>query len=103
MEADLKRWSLKIDRLVAKTELVGAHPSFDTLTYIDELKALHAVARSKLETFKARGDRGGARLEAELELAWKEADAAFKKPKPRTSGAQFDSEADRRLRQCKSR
>lgn len=82
IEADLKRWSLKIDQLVARTQLRGAHPSFDALTYIDELKALHAIALSELESFKAGEGKERPRPKARMKRAWKEADAAFKRPRP---------------------
>jgi hypothetical protein len=82
MEAQLKRWGLKIDRLAAKTEIVGVQTGFDTLMHIDELKALHAIAEAKLLEFKVAVDTSRARLETEMTDAGNDLEAAFKKPMP---------------------
>jgi hypothetical protein len=82
MEAQLKQWSLKIDILAVKTQRSGTQAGFDALMYIDELKALHAIAQSKLDAFKSAGDTERARLKAEMKSAWNELAAAFKKPQP---------------------
>jgi len=75
MEAQLKRWSLKINTLAAKTQ-ARIPTSFDTLMHIDELKVLHAITQSKLIEFKAMKDTM-ARLKAEMESAWNDLDAAL--------------------------
>ena len=82
MEAQLKRWSLKIEKLAAKTQRAGVQARFDALMYVDELKAAHAVAQSKLIEFKAAGETSRARLEGELKGAWSDLDAAFKNLRP---------------------
>ena len=46
--------------------------------YVDELKALHAIAQSRFDEFRAAGDAGRAPLKAGMESAWNELDAAFK-------------------------
>ncbi len=78
MEAQLKRWSLTIDDLAAKTQKAGAGARFEDLTYLDELKALYAIAQSKLIGFKAAGNTERERLKAEMMSAWNELDAALK-------------------------
>jgi len=82
MEAQLKRWSLKIEKLAAKTQRAGVRARFDALMCIDELKAAHAVAQSKLIEFKAVEETSRARLGAELKSAWNDLDAAFKNLRP---------------------
>ena len=88
MEAQLKLWSLKIDHLAAKTQMAGVQARFDALMYVDELKALHAIAQAKLIEFKAAvlaaaaGDTKRTRLRAEMKRAWNELDAAFNSPGP---------------------
>jgi hypothetical protein len=84
MEAQLRRWSLKIDHLAARTQTAGVQARFDVLTYLDELKALHAVAQSKLVELKAlaTGDARCARLEAEMNVARDELAAALANPVP---------------------
>ena len=78
MEAQLKLWSLQINKLAAKIQSPGAQTGFDSLMYIDELKGLHAIAQWKFDEFKAAGSTGRARLKAEMESAWNELDVAFK-------------------------
>jgi len=86
MEEQLRLWSLKIDRLAAKTEMAGARTGFDALMYVDELKAMHAIARSKFDEFRAANDPERARLEPELKSAWNELEAAFTSPKRSRKG-----------------
>jgi uncharacterized protein (UPF0335 family) len=50
--------------------------------HIDELKALHAIAQSKLEEFRTAQATERARLEAEIKTALEDLKAAFKNPKP---------------------
>jgi len=82
MAAQLKRWSLKIESLAAKTQGVNARARFEDLMYIDELKALHAIAHSKFDEFRAAGAPERERLKAETKRAWDELGAALKNPKP---------------------
>jgi hypothetical protein len=79
MEAQLKLWSLKIKALAAKTQIVATPVRFDSLMHIDELKALHAIAQSKLLEYKAVRDTSR-RLKAEMEKAWNDLDAALQGP-----------------------
>jgi len=83
MEAQLKLWSLKIDALAAKTQKAGVRVGFDALIYIDELKALRAIAQARFDEFRAAGGADRKRLEAEMRSAWNELDAAFKNAKPK--------------------
>ena len=99
MEARLKLRSLQIDELVAKTQMPGVRAGFDTLMYIDELKALHAIAQSKFDEFRAAEDAGKTRLKPGMEGAWNELDAAFKAGNRRRRGGKSlragESKADR--------
>jgi hypothetical protein len=76
MEKQLRSWRRTIDRLAAAVHGVGTGEQFDALLYIDELKALHAVARFRLEAFKVAGSVERALLAAGLKGAWDEMDAA---------------------------
>jgi hypothetical protein len=82
LEAQLRLWSMKIDNLAAKTQMPGVQAGFDALMYIDELKALHAIALSKVDQFRAAGDTERVHLKVEMKSAWNELAAAFKNPKP---------------------
>jgi hypothetical protein len=82
MDVQLKRWSLMIDHLAAKTQAAGDRAGFEAIIYVDELKSLHAIALLKLDEFRAGEDTGRARLKAEMKNAWEDLDAAFKRPMP---------------------
>jgi len=82
MEAQLKLWTLNIDHLSAEAQVAGVQARFDTLMRIDELKALHAIAQSKIEKFKAADVPERTTVQAEMKAAWKELEAAFKHLKP---------------------
>ena len=81
MESQLKRWRLKIDQLATKTQLAGGQAGFDALMHVDELKALHAIAQSKVDEFRTRPAEERARLKAELKRAYGDLDAAFMGPR----------------------
>jgi hypothetical protein len=88
MEAQLRLWASKIAHLAAKIQVAGVRTRFETLVHIDELKALHAIAESKLIAFKAAApaatarDSQRTRLRTEMERAWNELDAAINNPRP---------------------
>jgi hypothetical protein len=82
MEAQLERWSSQIDRLAAKVQGAGGESGFDTLMYVDELKALHVIAASKLIELKEAEEATRTRLQAAMKRAWAELEAAFKRPMP---------------------
>jgi hypothetical protein len=82
MEAQLKQWGVRIDSLAAKTQAVGVQARFDSLMYVDELKALRAIAQSKLDEFNAAANAEQGRLKVGLKRAWDELDTAFRDPRP---------------------
>lgn len=84
MEAQLKLWSRSIDKLVASMQLDGKRPGTPVLLHVDELKVLHATALARMNEYRDGGGEGAeeeARREGELEKAWKELEAAFRKVK----------------------
>ena len=82
MEAQLERWSLRIDQVAAKTQVAGAHAGFDAVMYVDELKALHAVAQSRFDEFRAVEDGRKERMLIQMKSALEDLDAAFKRRAP---------------------
>jgi hypothetical protein len=88
MDAQLRLWASRIDHLATRMQLAGVRTRFETLVHIDELKALHAIAESKLIAFKAAALAVAARdtqrthLRTEMERAWNELDAALNNPRP---------------------
>jgi hypothetical protein len=77
MEVQLRNWSRRIDRLAAVVHGVGTDREYEALVYIDELKALHAIARAKLDEFNAADGAKRRRLEAGLKSAWGDLGAAI--------------------------
>lgn len=81
MGEELRLWGLKIGHLAARAERAGIGPGYEAVMYIDELKALHAIAQSRLEAYQAAGEREGEqereRLRAELKSACDELGAAL--------------------------
>jgi hypothetical protein len=82
MEAQLKLWRSKIDGLAAETHMAGARSGFDALMYVDELKALHAIAQERFDEYKSAGEAERAHLQGTLKSAWGELDAALATPNP---------------------
>lgn len=82
MESQLENWRLKIERLADEKQRVGAPVGFYTLMHIDELKALHAIALTKLDEFKAGNDLKRARLMTGVTKSLGDLELAFKNPKP---------------------
>jgi hypothetical protein len=82
MDAQLTRRGVKIESMAAKSMAPGVPAGLVTLTHIDELKALHAITRSKFEEYRVASTGGRERLRHSLKGAWRDLDAAFKKPRP---------------------
>ncbi len=81
MDAQLERWSMRIDQLAAKSQTTGVQPGFEALIHVDELKALHAIAKAKLKECRAaNGGTSRVQLEVEMMVAWEDLRAAFEKP-----------------------
>lgn len=75
--AQIAIWGRKISELSEKAQRVGARTRFEDLLFIDELKALHAIAQSKLDEFGATTGPQRAGLEIEVQSAWVDLAAAF--------------------------
>ena len=78
MEAQLDRWGLKIDDLVARTEGASAHAAIDHRDLIDELKASRAAARVKLDDFRAESRSRWRRSRRGMAKAWNDLMVAFR-------------------------
>jgi hypothetical protein len=84
--AQLASWGCKISELSEQAQTAGARVRFEDLLCIDELKALHAIAQTKLDEFEAATDPERAGLEVEVQGAWVDLAAAFDRHKIRHSG-----------------
>jgi hypothetical protein len=78
MEAQLKRWSVKVDELVARSEGVSAQAMIDNREFIDELKASRAAARVKLDEFRAESRSRWQRSRRSMAGAWSDLMVAFR-------------------------
>src|SRR5687768_5027043 len=52
MEAELLRWGLKLDELVAKADVAAAEATHDYHARVDELKGKYRLAQAKLDELK---------------------------------------------------
>ena len=84
MEAQLKLWSARIEHLAARTQQPGVRASFDTLIYIDELKALHAIAVAEYEAIRNAPAERRAELKAGRSGVWDDLGTALKVKRPPT-------------------
>ena len=81
MEAQLKVWGAEIDRLAAAAEKRRNGARIDLQQHIDDLKAKRALAKAKLDEFKAAGLAKQASVTTDLENAWDSLETAFTDPK----------------------
>lgn len=79
MEAELRRWGVKLDKLMAKAEAAGSEAKVDYRRGVDDLKGKYKVAQSKFAESKAAGSAKWGILKTGLEAAWNDLEAAFKK------------------------
>lgn len=79
MEAQLARWSARIDRLATPTESAGAATSIDRLQRLDELRFLRALARTRFDEFRTSEEERRPSLKRGVEQAWDDLAVAMKK------------------------
>lgn len=82
MNAQLDVWAMKIEALTARYQEAGVMRRFDTVLYLDELRALHAVARCNLDAFRTAGGQERTDLEPGMKAAWDELAAAIRRRPP---------------------
>ncbi len=73
MDARLKHWAARIDRLATQAGRAGIEYRLS----IDDLKIKRAVAQVRVDEFKAAGVEKWEELRAGIELAWSELEVAF--------------------------
>lgn len=70
MEAQLGRWSDRIDRLTAVTDSVGARATIGEHLRNDELRAFRAIAQARFDEYRTSATELRAGLQAAVEQAW---------------------------------
>ena len=77
MEAQLKLWSSRIEKLAAGARKAGARTGIVYFLSIDDLKVKRALAQAKVEEFKAAGSAKQTRLKAGIARAWNDLEDSF--------------------------
>lgn len=80
MEAQLKTWDAKFNRLNRKDQdaEAEAQPRIEYHKRVNMIKAKRAAAQAKFEEFKAAGGEKWNSLKDGIEAAWKDLETAFK-------------------------
>ena len=79
MEAQLRNWGVKLDKVIAKAEAAGTEVKVDYRKGVDDLKAKYKVAQSKFDECRAAGSAKWGIFKTGLEAAWSDLETAFKK------------------------
>ena len=82
MDAQLKTWHEKIDRLAAQNPPSAAANGLESTGRIDELRALHAAALTEFTGFRVADAAERAILKPQTVVAWNALAAAIRTPKP---------------------
>jgi hypothetical protein len=79
MEAQLRNWGVKLDKVMARAEAAGTGVKIEYRKGVDDLKAKYKVAQSKFAESKAAGSAKWAIFKTGLETAWNDLETAFRK------------------------
>jgi hypothetical protein len=79
MEAELMRWSAKLDELRSKTRAAGSEARFDYRKRLDEMSAKYDAAEEKLGELKIAGSAEWESCRSGIEDAWSQLADAFRK------------------------
>ena len=78
IETRLRQLGAKLDKLVAKTDEVGADAQADYRKQIDHIKDKHAAVQGKLTAFRAASGQKWENFKGGVEVAWHDLENAFK-------------------------
>ena len=79
MEAQLRNWGVKLDKVMARAEAAGTGVKIEYRKGVDDLKAKYKVAQSRFDECKAAGSTKWGIFKTGLEAAWDDLETAFKK------------------------
>ena len=79
MEAELMRWSAKLDELRSKTRAAGSEARFDYRKRLDDMSAKYDVAEEKLGELKVAGSAKWETYRGGIEDAWSQLEDAFRR------------------------
>jgi hypothetical protein len=78
MEAQLGRWSARIDRLSAVTESAGARATIGEHLHVDELRAFRAIAQARFDEYRTSAAELRKDLRIAVEQAWNDLATAMR-------------------------
>jgi hypothetical protein len=79
MEAELKQWGVRLDKLMAKADASGTGAKIDYRHRLDDLSEKYAAAEARLTELKAAGINKWDTYKGGVETAWSELATAFTK------------------------
>jgi uncharacterized membrane protein len=79
MEAELMRWSAKLEELRAKTPAAGSEAKFDYRKRVDDMREKYEAAEQKLRELKTAGSAEWDTFRGGVESAWSELADAYRK------------------------
>ena len=79
MEAQLRNWGVKLDKVMAKAEAAGTGVKIEYRKGVDDLKTKYKVAQSKFDECKTAGSAKWGIFKTGLEAAWNDLETAFRK------------------------
>lgn len=79
MEAELMRWSAKLEELRAKAHTAGSEAKFDYRKRVDDMREKYEAAEVKLGELKAAGSGKWEIFRGDIESAWSELAAAYRR------------------------
>jgi len=79
IEADLKQWGARLDKLSTKLDAAGAGAKVDYRKRLDDLKEKYVAAEARFAELKAAGSANWDTFKGGVESAWNELETAFAK------------------------
>ena len=79
MEAELKEWGARLDKLLAKVDAAGTAAKIDYRKRLDDLKEKYVVAEARFAELKAAGSAKWDTFKGGVESAWNDLETAFTK------------------------
>jgi hypothetical protein len=79
MEAELRQWGARLDKLMAKADASGTGAKIDYRNRLDDLSQKYAAAEARLTELKAAGINKWDTYKGGVQNAWSELETAFTK------------------------
>jgi len=77
MEAELKQWGARLDKLVTQAHATSADVKVDYRKRLDDLRAKYVAAENRFAELKAAGSGKWESFQGRVEDAWRELATAF--------------------------